>query len=129
MDNCSMMSQSSLVSSFTVIHTLAKKKSEQETRAKHNNYIIIGLNICVIGLSVFCLTYEDQLNNKLESLLRIYKTSASLNRFAAGLIVHFLSVICSPSENGKCESMMQKYFSQFEEYIEFFNRRIKTKYR
>lgn len=62
MDNCSMMSQSSLVSSFTVIHTLAKKKSEQETRAKHNNYIIIGLNICVIGLSVFCLTYEDQLN-------------------------------------------------------------------
>lgn len=120
-DNSSMTSQSSSRSGYTVIHSLTKKKNDQETRAKHNNYLIIVFNICLIALSVFCLIYEDQMNKKLESLLRIYKTASSLSRVVVSLIVHFLSVICPPSENGKCESMMKNYFLKYESYMDLYD--------
>ena len=52
--------------------------------------------------------------------MSIYKTAATFNRYTAGLMVHFLTMLCLPSNNQVCDNLFKKFFESYEEFQDLY---------
>ena len=92
--------------------TNKKKKNEKKEFQQKRKYYIIFFNIFIILMSIFCLIFENYVNQRLKSKYILYMDVFIFNRFILNLMTSYVSLLKICNEELNCHHYFIEYFNE-----------------
>lgn len=107
-------------SAYTLKRNFSLRKQSDKKMSQSNHNVIVFFILLILGLSVFCLVYENELNSRLKNLVQMYKNTANVSRFSSMIIDQLFSFIYLPDSDGEFTNHYFDFLSRTRGYSKVY---------